>query len=38
VLVTRIARIRATADWLEPVLATGAVDPDGALARILQGE
>ncbi|GAA4990067.1 DUF6192 family protein [Yinghuangia aomiensis] len=38
VVSTHIARIRATADWLESVLATGAVDLDGALARILQGE
>ncbi|MGW9210989.1 DUF6192 family protein [Embleya sp. NPDC055664] len=38
VLASNIARIRATADWLESVLETGAVDLDGALARILRGE
>ncbi|WP_436776628.1 DUF6192 family protein [Yinghuangia sp. YIM S09857] len=38
VVASNIARIRATADWLESVLETGAVDLDGALARILQGE
>ncbi|MEU8134985.1 DUF6192 family protein [Streptodolium elevatio] len=38
VIESNIARIRATADWLESVLETGAVDLDAALARILQGE
>ena len=33
-----LARIRATADWLESAVESGAVDLDDALARLLQGD
>jgi hypothetical protein len=38
VLMSNIARTRATLDWMETAVSTGEVDMDEELARILRGE
>ncbi|MGA5448915.1 DUF6192 family protein [Streptomyces umbrinus] len=38
VLMSNIARARATLDWMETAVSTGEVDMDEELARILRGE
>ncbi|BBC29077.1 hypothetical protein SGFS_003680 [Streptomyces graminofaciens] len=38
VLLSNIARARATLDWMETAVSTGQVHMDEELARILRGE